>query len=75
VPQLPMPDMPPGKLRDLIKELHDLHRLAGWPSLREMAQGQAFSYATVSDLFSKPKKHAPRPRTLLAAVEFLAGHP
>jgi hypothetical protein len=72
VPPLPMPDIPEGKLRDLITELHNLHTLSGWPSLRDMAKGQSFSYATVHDLFTRPRTRAPQPKLVLAVVEHLA---
>lgn len=72
MPPLPMPDIPPGKLHDLIQELHDLHRRSGWPSLREMAKGQRFSYAAVHDLFTKTSTRAPQPDVVLAVVASLA---
>ena len=72
MPPLPMPDLRPGKLSDLVKDLHDLHRLASWPSVRDMAKGQTFSYATVHDLFTKPRDRAPQAGVLLSVVEYLA---
>lgn len=44
------PEIPPGNLWELIRALHELHGRAGWPSTREMARGQAFSYTTVHEL-------------------------
>ena len=34
-----MPDLGPGPLRDLMVELHALHRKAGFPSTRQLADG------------------------------------
>ena len=69
--QLPRPVLLPGNLRDLVSELHSLHARAGWPSTREMAQGQPFSHATVHDLFTKTTA-PPRLPILLAIVDRLA---
>jgi hypothetical protein len=67
-----MPDMAPGNLRKLVEELHQLHVLAGWPSLREMAKGQNFSYATVHAMFCRPGERAPKPQVMLTVVQYLA---
>ena len=72
MPPLPMPDIPPGNLRKLVQELHLLHRRAGWPSLREMAKGQTFSYASVHDLFTKTISRPPRLEVLRAVAQYLA---
>jgi hypothetical protein len=70
--KLPAPNLPPGNLYVLIKELHDLHARAGWPSTREIAKGQRFSHATVHALFTKTVVGAPRLPVLLDIVEVLA---
>lgn len=70
--QLPMPDLPEGDLRDLIAELHSLHARAGWPSVREMARGQSFSYNVVHELFTQPRNDPPSLPVLLAVVSALA---
>src|SRR3954447_15844497 len=67
-----MPEVPPGPLQELIKELHTLHRLAGWPSVREMAKYQDFTYATVHDVFTRVHERAPRPDVVIHVVGFLA---
>jgi hypothetical protein len=67
-----MPSLPPGNLYVLVKELHDLHARAGWPSTREMAKGQEFSHATVHALFTKTAGEAPSLPVLLAVVEVLS---
>jgi DNA-binding NarL/FixJ family response regulator len=69
--RLPMPDLPEGNLRDLIAELHSLHARAGWPSVRDMARGQQFSYNAVHALFTSPDGE-PRLPVLLAVVHRLA---
>jgi hypothetical protein len=67
-----MPNIPPGNLQELVKELHELHRRAGWPSVREMAKGKTFTYALVHDLFTRTSKQAPRMDVTLQVVHFLA---
>src|SRR5947209_7171562 len=57
---LPLPDLPPGPLDDLMRELHDLHALAGWPGTRQMAPATVdFSHTTVHTLFTNPRRPAP----------------
>lgn len=67
-----MPDLPPGNLHLLVKELHDLHARAGWPSTREIAKGQEFSHASVHALFTKTVGDVPSLRVLLAVVQVLS---
>ena len=84
--QLPMPDVPPGNLRGLIKELHSLHAQAGWPSTRDMERDakallkgrpasriRPFSHTAIHDLFTKTTARAPRRPVLITVVEVLAG--
>src|SRR5215213_10033532 len=66
-----MPDIPPGNLLTLMEALHALHARAGWPSTRQMAQGQEFSHTAVHDLFTKTDTAAPRLPVLLAVVAYL----
>lgn len=51
-----MPDLPPGPLQDLIRELHALHLRAGHPSARELrlAVGGTVSHTKIHHAFSKP---------------------
>ena len=49
---LPRPDLPPGPLRDLVADLHDLHHRDGWRSLRTLARATGVSHTTVSKAFS-----------------------
>lgn len=49
---LPRPDLPPGPLRDLVADLHDLHHRDGWRSLRTLARAAGVSHTTVSKVFS-----------------------
>jgi Restriction endonuclease len=71
VAKLPMPDVPPGNLRALVLELHELHARAGWPSTRDMARGRDFSHTAVHDLFTKTTAEAPRLTVLLDVVDTL----
>jgi hypothetical protein len=52
VSALPRPDLPPGPLRDLVADLHDLHHRDGWRSLRTLARATGVSHTTVSKAFS-----------------------
>src|SRR3954451_16361600 len=52
---LPNPDVPPGPLRELLGELHDLHHRAGWPSLRVLARRAGCSHTTVAKVFSSTR--------------------
>ncbi|WP_199509684.1 helix-turn-helix transcriptional regulator [Nucisporomicrobium flavum] len=70
--ELPMPDIPDGNLRDLIAELHSLHARAGWPSVRDMAKGQPFSYHVVHELFTTCRTERPSLPVLLSVVATLA---
>lgn len=47
-----MPAVPPGPLRDLMEELHDLHHRAGWPSMRAVGRAIGCSHTTISKVFS-----------------------
>ena len=69
--RLPFPDVPPGPLRVLIKELHRLHGRAGWPSVRDLASGERFSHTAVHELFTK-SAGSPKLPVLLAVVDKLA---
>lgn len=70
--KLRRPELPPGALDELVRELHALHVRAGRPSTREMARGQTFSYTTVHDLFTRTITEPPRLPVLHAVVERLA---
>ena len=52
---LPVPDVPSGPPRDLVRALHELHHRAGWPSLRRLASHAGCSHTTVSAVFSSPR--------------------
>lgn len=52
---LPRPDVAPGPHRQLVLALHDLHRRAGWPSLRTLARAAGCSHTTVSSAFSSTR--------------------
>lgn len=52
--QLPMPSGLSGPLRELMVSLQELHALAGWPSVRTLAEGQSFSHFTVHQMFTQP---------------------
>jgi hypothetical protein len=49
------PDIPPGPQRELVDALHDLHLLAGLPSLRTLARSAGCSHTTVSHVFSSSR--------------------
>ncbi|MCX5256827.1 hypothetical protein OOK27_22285 [Streptomyces canus] len=51
-----MPDLPPGALQDLIRELHTLHQRAGYPSARDLrpTAGGAVSHTKIHHTFTKP---------------------
>jgi hypothetical protein len=70
--KLRRPELPPGPLDELVRELHALHTRAGRPSTREMARGQSFSYTVVHDLFTKTVTEPPKLPVLLKVVEGLA---
>ena len=70
--RLRRPELPPGALADLVRELHALHARAGRPSMRELAKGQRFSYTAVHDLFTKTIAEPPKLPVLLTVVEQLA---
>ena len=65
-----MPELPEGPLRELVRELHDLHARAGWPGTRRIADGRDFSHTAVHELFTKTAT-PPRLPLLLAVVETL----
>ncbi|WP_371524791.1 hypothetical protein OG302_00735 [Streptomyces sp. NBC_01283] len=54
--RLAHPDLPPGRLKDFNEALHELHLLAGCPSLRTMRSeiGREYSVGTIHNAFSKP---------------------
>jgi tetratricopeptide (TPR) repeat protein len=68
---LPKPPMPDGPLCVLFDALHELHHVAGWPSLREMAREVGCSRTTISAAFSDPR--LPRWGLLELIVETLGG--
>jgi tetratricopeptide (TPR) repeat protein len=68
---LPKPKVPAGAVSALFDELHRLHHLAGWPSLRAMAKEIGCSHTTVSAAFSGPR--VPRWGLLELIVETLGG--
>jgi hypothetical protein len=70
--KLRRPELPPGPLDELVRELHALHARAGWPSTRELARGQNFSYTAVHDLFTKTTTEPPKLPVLHRVVERLA---
>ena len=70
--KLRRPEVAPGALADLVRELHALHARAGRPSMRDLAKGQDFSHTTVHNLFTRTTAEPPRPPVLLAVVERLA---
>ncbi|WP_329448226.1 hypothetical protein OG906_42485 (plasmid) [Streptomyces sp. NBC_01426] len=49
------PDLPPGARRRLNQELHTLHRRAGLPSIREIANATGRSITSVHNAFRLPK--------------------
>ncbi|MGP9019719.1 DnaB-like helicase N-terminal domain-containing protein [Streptomyces sp. BR1] len=51
-----MPDLPEGPLRTFNRELHDLHRKAGYPSARKLylAVGKIVSHTKIHHAFTKP---------------------
>lgn len=68
---LPRPQLPDGAAKDLFDALHELHRRAGWPSLRDMAREVGCSHTTISAAFAGPK--VPRWGLLELIVETLGG--
>lgn len=68
---LPKPNLPAGPVGTLFDELHRLHHLAGWPSLRAMAKEIGCSHTTVAAAFSEPR--VPRWGLLELIVETLGG--
>lgn len=70
--RLRRPELPAGRLADLVRELHALHARAGRPSMRELAKGQGFSYTAVHDMFTKTTAEPPRLPVLLKVVQRLA---
>lgn len=68
---LPRPELPPGPRRQLSDALHDLHRQAGWPSLRALGRETGVSHTTVSKVMSAPV--LPSWGTLELLVEAMRG--
>lgn len=68
---LPKPTLPPGPVATLFDRLHEAHRRAGWPSLRDMSREVGCSHTTVSVAFSEPR--LPRWGLLELIVETLGG--
>ncbi|MFS0696694.1 hypothetical protein [Streptomyces nitrosporeus] len=56
LPKWQMPDLPEGALRTLNRELHSLHRQAGFPSARELHKvaDNAVSHTKIHHAFTKP---------------------
>lgn len=69
--RLPRPDLAAGAHRDLVRELHELHHRAGWPSLRVLSAAAGCSPTTVSSAFSEPR--LPRWGLLELLVEAMSG--
>ena len=63
--------VPAGPLQDLFLALHELHGLAGEPSVREMADAAGCSHHKVHQMFTQPRLPADGD-TLWAVVEWLA---
>ncbi|WP_338899899.1 hypothetical protein WBG99_33240 [Streptomyces sp. TG1A-60] len=63
-------ELPPGARRDLNQELHRLHRRAGEPTVRRIADGISRATGTVHNAFSKPE--LPRHEVVMAIVNYLA---
>lgn len=63
--------VPAGPLQDLFLALHELHGLAGEPSVREMADAVGCSHHKVHQMFTQPRLPADGD-TLWAVVEWLA---
>lgn len=58
MPSLQRPPLPDGPQRELRDELHELHRRAGWPSVRSISRrlgGGVASPSRVHDAFTKPR--------------------
>ena len=70
--RLTVPELPPGNLQILMKALDDLHRRAGRPSTRQIADGLTFTHDTVHRLFTKTLGQRPRWRVLSEVVGRLA---
>lgn len=68
---LPRPSVPDGPVADYFARLHQLHHVAGWPSLRAMASEVGCSPTTVSAAFSGAR--LPRWGLLELLVETLGG--
>ena len=66
------PELPPGALADLVRELHALHARAGRPNTRRLAEERDFGYTAVHDLFTKTTTEPPKLPVLLTVVERLA---
>ncbi|MER6274546.1 hypothetical protein [Streptomyces sp900105755] len=66
------PNLPDGPLKELNRELHELHRKAGYPSVRELQEaiGKAASHTKIHHAFTKPK--VPSWGVVELAVEALA---
>lgn len=68
---LPRPDLPGGPHDDFVEALHELHRQAGWPSLRRLGAEVGCSHTTVSHAFSSPR--LPAWGTVELLVEAMGG--
>jgi hypothetical protein len=67
-----MPDIPSGKLRTLIADLHDLHLRAGLPGVRAIAKGTGFSHTAVYDLMTSEHRRPPNIQLVHAVSARLA---
>ena len=54
MPQLRMPSGLSGPLRELMVRLHELHALAGWPSVRNLEKELSVSHFTIHQVFTEP---------------------
>jgi hypothetical protein len=67
-----MPQIPAGNLRNLIAELHALHRRAGLPGVRAVAKETDFSHTAVHDLFTAAHRQPPNIQLVHAVAAVLA---
>ncbi|WP_433458336.1 caspase, EACC1-associated type [Micromonospora sp. CA-248212] len=70
MPTLQFPAVPPGRLRDFLLRLHQIHARAGAPSTREMAKGLGCSHHKIHQIFTQPRL-PPDGALLLDLVEWL----
>ncbi|MFF5663689.1 type I-E CRISPR-associated protein Cas6/Cse3/CasE [Streptomyces griseofuscus] len=68
--EIKRPDLPPGRMRELNAALHELHREAGFPSARQMADAVGWGRSTVHNLFARPR--LPQYDQFMAVTDHLA---